>query len=368
MEMLESPLSLEPRYRINAVSDMTGLSAPNLRAWERRYGIPNPQRADNAYRLYSNRDVMILRKMKSLCDAGHAPSDAAKIALTEIESQKSLDFTPVGFVETREMLIKATEEFNPARVEQILTQSLTLGSAWDIYYHIFEPALVHIGDLWENDPKYVAHEHMLAQAIKGSLSQLLKVIQPPNPRITILFACIAHEQHDMPLYALSILASHSGCLPIILGANTPPEAIKSAIGGLKPQGVILSTTTTLIVSNHTDVMTNRSKRALETQENGSNNKERDTSKTGDKEKGDKEKGNKVTLIDEVTSGPLDGFPFEQNTLSVTELSRHLKAYQEACGETPWLIGGRAIETWPQMNTALSPHIASSYRDLDLLTR
>ena len=72
METLESPLSHEPRYRINAVSEMTGLSAPNLRAWERRYGIPNPQRGENAYRLYSNRDITLLRKMKALCDEGHA--------------------------------------------------------------------------------------------------------------------------------------------------------------------------------------------------------------------------------------------------------------------------------------------------------
>ena len=88
METLESPLSHEPRYRINAVSEMTGLSAPNLRAWERRYGIPNPQRGENAYRLYSNRDITLLRKMKALCDEGHAPSDAAKIATTALDSRE----------------------------------------------------------------------------------------------------------------------------------------------------------------------------------------------------------------------------------------------------------------------------------------
>ena len=62
MEELDArPLSTEARCRIHTVAELTGVPAPTLRARERRYGLPAPQRGSNAYRLYSNRDVTLLR-------------------------------------------------------------------------------------------------------------------------------------------------------------------------------------------------------------------------------------------------------------------------------------------------------------------
>ena len=64
------------RYRIQAVSEMTGIPSATLRAWERRYGVPNPSRTNSSYRLYSHDDVAKIKLIKELCDQGLAPSDA----------------------------------------------------------------------------------------------------------------------------------------------------------------------------------------------------------------------------------------------------------------------------------------------------
>ena len=45
------------RYRIQTVSQMTGIPAATLRAWERRYGFPEPERTQSSYRLYSEQDI-----------------------------------------------------------------------------------------------------------------------------------------------------------------------------------------------------------------------------------------------------------------------------------------------------------------------
>ncbi|MFN3334677.1 MAG: MerR family DNA-binding transcriptional regulator, partial [Caldilinea sp.] len=42
-----------PIYNLKAVVQETGLKADTLRAWERRYGVPTPQRTDSGHRLYS---------------------------------------------------------------------------------------------------------------------------------------------------------------------------------------------------------------------------------------------------------------------------------------------------------------------------
>jgi DNA-binding transcriptional MerR regulator len=314
---------------------MTGLSAPNLRAWERRYGIPNPQRGDNAYRLYSNRDITILRKMKTLCDEGHAPSDAAKIALNSLNTKRIGSHIIVGLEEAKNELIDATKDFNPQEVERILNQAISLGNAWSIYQNVFEPALVAIGELWESDPRYVANEHMLSQAIKSSLAQMLKMLQPPKPRKKIIFACVRDEQHDIPIYALALRASHVGCQPIILGANTPPEALETAVSYIRPHGVILSTTTSMIVNMKPAGMGSY----VASNNQGPNSINQD-------------------------SISLSGFTVRE--LSQEELFVELNSYQNVCGHTPWLIGGQSLSSWPMLPDHLKMNISSSYDSFDAL--
>jgi DNA-binding transcriptional MerR regulator len=50
-----------PLFNLKAVVQETGVAAPTLRTWERRYGLPRPQRAPSGRRLYSRRDVETVR-------------------------------------------------------------------------------------------------------------------------------------------------------------------------------------------------------------------------------------------------------------------------------------------------------------------
>lgn len=72
-----------PRYRIQVVAKRTGVPATTLRAWERRYGIPRPRRSDAAYRTYSDRDIELVQQLRQLCDSGLSPADAASMLRDE---------------------------------------------------------------------------------------------------------------------------------------------------------------------------------------------------------------------------------------------------------------------------------------------
>jgi len=58
---------------ISAVERDTGLSKDTLRAWERRYGFPAPQRDAAGQRIYTDADVAKLRLAKHLLDFGYRP-------------------------------------------------------------------------------------------------------------------------------------------------------------------------------------------------------------------------------------------------------------------------------------------------------
>ena len=71
--MREEPLDTDfhaPIYNIKAVARLVRLLPVTLRAWERRYGLPVPQRGGQGYRLYSEHDVRTLRWLKNQVDAG----------------------------------------------------------------------------------------------------------------------------------------------------------------------------------------------------------------------------------------------------------------------------------------------------------
>jgi DNA-binding transcriptional MerR regulator/methanogenic corrinoid protein MtbC1 len=68
-----------PMFNTKAVVQKTGVPAPTLRAWERRYHLLSPERADNAYRLYSERDIAMIRWLKERVDEGMTISQAVAL-------------------------------------------------------------------------------------------------------------------------------------------------------------------------------------------------------------------------------------------------------------------------------------------------
>src|SRR5512141_3177918 len=78
--------SNEPVFNVKAIAHQTGVAAATLRAWERRYGVPTPPRTDSGYRLYSARDVAMVRWLQSQIENGMSISQAVQL-LKAVESQ-----------------------------------------------------------------------------------------------------------------------------------------------------------------------------------------------------------------------------------------------------------------------------------------
>lgn len=77
----------QPVFNTKAVVQQTGVPAPTLRAWERRYALLVPERADNAYRLYSERHVALIHWLKERVDSGISISQAAAL-FRHLEQQR----------------------------------------------------------------------------------------------------------------------------------------------------------------------------------------------------------------------------------------------------------------------------------------
>jgi DNA-binding transcriptional MerR regulator len=93
-EAVSTQENSDPVYDIAAVCRLTGLSASNLRMWEKRHQAVSPGRTETGRRQYARRDIQRLTLLKALSDKGHSIRTLVDLPLVELESR--LEESAVG--------------------------------------------------------------------------------------------------------------------------------------------------------------------------------------------------------------------------------------------------------------------------------
>jgi len=75
----------EPKYRIGAVSQLTGIAVATLRVWQSRYAVVEPVKNMGGQRLYSDLEVTKLKMLKSLCHLGHSIGSLSKMTIDQLQ-------------------------------------------------------------------------------------------------------------------------------------------------------------------------------------------------------------------------------------------------------------------------------------------
>lgn len=233
------------KYRINAVAEMTGIPAATLRAWERRYGVPEPRRTDSSYRVYSDADIETIRRVRRLCDDGMAPSQAAKLVLADLEQRTTESANSDDpYKSAAAAIVRAVEAFDPPQVEGAVRHAMALGPATVVYDRALRPAMAQIGDRWHDGSFSVGQEHLATQIIEAASSAMLRLVQPADSQRRAVVACFADDTHTLPSYGIALHLAAWGYRVVRLGIRTPPHAIRQAATELQPNVIALSVTVT----------------------------------------------------------------------------------------------------------------------------
>src|ERR1041384_8857923 len=81
-----SMVSTAPAFTLKVVLKETGIPADTLRAWERRYALPVPQRSAGGHRLYSQRDIEPIKWLMKRQAEGLSISRAVDLCREQIAS------------------------------------------------------------------------------------------------------------------------------------------------------------------------------------------------------------------------------------------------------------------------------------------
>lgn len=244
--------SKEPKYTIKVVSERTGVRAVTLRAWERRYDLLEPQRMENNYRLYSERDIQVVRWITHRLDDGLSISNAVREyrslrddgiwpqALPTVmapEPTQEPAFPPERYAE---MLYNAFVNHDEEQAKQIVDRVQSMFDLKVIFFEIFSPCLYKIGDAWYRGEIRIATEHKASAFVRGILMQLLGAFPVYSQAPKILVGCGPEEFHEIAPLMLAVLLRREGYQVEFLGADLPIEDLVFYAEDVTPEMIILS--------------------------------------------------------------------------------------------------------------------------------
>ena len=233
-------------WRIHAVAALTGIPEPTLRAWERRYGVPTPKRTASGYRLYGAPEIEQVRAMRRLCDEGMAAAEAARLvgsaAVAPPSDDSASSVSPDVHREAVRGLIAAIADLDDIELEKQIRRTLCLGSGMQLFDRVLAPTLVRIGQLWHEGQLSVAQEHFGTRRISTLVEDLTRLAVDEASTDAVVVACFADELHEVGALGLAMRFATWGWRPIVLGARTPPDALRTAVDTVAPKLVALSLT------------------------------------------------------------------------------------------------------------------------------
>jgi len=234
-------------YSIAAVSKLTGVSCHVLRAWERRYGYPVPDRTAANQRRYGSEQAIALRRLAELSRAGR-PIGRLIADLRE----GRLEGSPGG---ARHPPGAAPDEATGAMtlVDALLAGDLAAADARlgamegrlapaDLIARVIEPALVEVGERWFRGEATIFRERPASGLLLRRLGRLLDDARRANPRPIhrAIVAAPQGERHEGGVLILGVLLELAGWRTMTLGVDVPVAELRAAARAWRPDAIGIS--------------------------------------------------------------------------------------------------------------------------------
>jgi len=247
------PISQTPAYNLKVVLKETGITADALRAWERRYGLPMPERTSGGHRLYSHYDIETVKWLIARQAEGLSISHAVDMWKEQIASGAdplaasalTASYQPIYLaLETsldviRSHWLAACLNFNETDAEQALNQAFAIFPLEAVCTEVLQRGLAEIGMQWYENKSSVQQEHFASALAMRQLDALVSAAPAPMREQTILVGCPANEWHTFTPLLLTLLLRRRGFNVIYLGANVPESQFEETISAVAADLTVL---------------------------------------------------------------------------------------------------------------------------------
>lgn len=249
-------VSRTPAFNLKVVVQETGIKPDTLRAWERRYDLPQPSRTSGGHRLYSQYDIEIVKWLIEKQGEGLSISRAVELwnrliaegrePLQEQRQAERADAAvdPVvsgpALAELSEAWVAACMDYDEQRAESLLTKAFALYPPEVVCVNVMQDGIAKLGQMWYDDEASVQQEHFASALAMRRLNSLLAAAPQPTRNGRILLACPPEEHHTFVPLMLTLMLRYQGWDVLYLGANVPQNRFESTLSRVKPHLIILT--------------------------------------------------------------------------------------------------------------------------------
>ncbi len=288
-----------PMFNTKAVVQQTGVPAPTIRAWERRYTVIAPERGENTYRLYSERHIVLIRWLKKRIDSGISISQAIALfrhmneehlqekaeqsqTITEeiqqepssvfqitpspsettiepISGKETLAFlqewSPLGgdagrhaypatnnIPMTRERLIETFRNLDEPMAHIIMGTMLSIYPVEQICIELITPTMHQVGQLWAEKHLSVPEEHFASNFFRALLTNLFHITPSPLSGPYALICCAPGEAHELGALMLALFLRRRGIRVAYMGQSIETTGLLHIIHRIMPALICTSLT------------------------------------------------------------------------------------------------------------------------------
>ena len=224
-------------FPIGTVSEITGVNAVTLRAWERRYGLIQPERTPKGHRLYSQTDVDKIQQIVEELGKGIAISRVAE-ALHTLPALENSEADVWERYRTR--MIDAVSQFDESVLDAVYNEAMSLYPVDIVTRQLLTPLLKHLGERWQSTQGSVAEEHFFSVFMRNKLGARFHHRNMRNTGPCLIAACLPGEHHEFGLLLFALAAHARGYRLILLGANMPLAELPHVIQRTRSDGIVLS--------------------------------------------------------------------------------------------------------------------------------
>ncbi len=266
--MKENPDSLLPAseegfYPIRTVSEVTGVNAITLRAWERRYGLFKPQRTPKGHRLYSQQDILRIQQVLQLLEKGVAIGRVSNALKNETELEDLADITMRSdssknssedtFANEHlkeapsdnqwkiynEKLMDAVNAYDIEQLERLHHEMFSLYPLEIISRSLMRPTLTELRNqadqLQSLSGNYHLYWHFLQQRIGGLF--LKSTLQNRGKKILLMAYGDTKANVELMLFGLPLLTH--GYRVVVLGSDIPFDAVPMTLSRAGSDALII---------------------------------------------------------------------------------------------------------------------------------
>lgn len=246
---------------IQYISELSGVGASTLRAWERRYSAIQPDRTESNRRQYSYEDLERIRLLKELTHNGFNISQIALLKNQELrklyasfeksahsdKTAKRVEERKISTIESKPVIEKLLELIKKMDLNQLnnqLTLARLSNSAPDFVIHIASPLFQKVGHLVYEGEMSISQEHALSALLRNQITQMVltlaPLVQTDLPQIALTTR--EGDHHEFGIFLSQALCIYEGFPVVYLGSNLPASALAETLNALRIEFCVIGST------------------------------------------------------------------------------------------------------------------------------